>query len=68
MCPICGSERLEWECNSYTETHGLDCGPYEHWTEEGYRCLDCKGFFEPGELDEPEEVEQTEVEPMEVCE
>jgi hypothetical protein len=30
-----------WEEHSYTETHGLDCGPYETWTEDYYKCSVC---------------------------
>lgn len=26
---------------SHTETHGLDCGPYEHWSETWLECTIC---------------------------
>lgn len=37
---------------SYTETHGLDCGPYEHWEESWFECTVCGEKFDPKELDE----------------
>ncbi len=34
-------DHAEYRRRSYTETHGLDCGPYEHWTEEYWECSIC---------------------------
>ena len=31
----------------YLETHGLDCGPYEHWRDEWYECSACGARFDP---------------------
>jgi hypothetical protein len=34
-----------------TETHGLDCGPYEQWTDRWYECSICSQVVEEGEED-----------------
>jgi hypothetical protein len=43
--PVCGNcgERATFSHKSgeFTETHGLDCGPYEHWHEEWLACDKC---------------------------
>jgi len=31
------------------ETHGLDCGPYEHFYEEFVICRGCDGRFDPSD-------------------
>lgn len=41
-CPHCGEELITIERReSHTETHGLECGPYEHWTESWEECAAC---------------------------
>lgn len=32
---------LHYHCEERTETHGLDCGPYETDTQEWYSCPVC---------------------------
>ena len=41
-CPNCG-ERAEFTEHRahHVETHGLDCGPYEHWDQEWITCNCC---------------------------
>jgi hypothetical protein len=34
-------EHMRHRIESYVETHGLDCGPYERWTEEWWECSIC---------------------------
>lgn len=42
ICPNCGVEATFREhCESFTERHGLDCGPYETWTEKWLTCNAC---------------------------
>ena len=33
-----------------TETHGLECGPYERWHDEWYECPACGACFTEAEL------------------
>jgi hypothetical protein len=42
FCPNCG-QRADFTHHegSFTETHGLDCGPYETWHEEWLKCSKC---------------------------
>lgn len=35
------TEHAEYYEETCVETHGLDCGPYERWTERGWRCGVC---------------------------
>jgi hypothetical protein len=35
------SDNAVWRYADHTETHGLDCGPYEHWHEEWWKCSIC---------------------------
>ena len=34
-------EHMKHRAEDHTETHGLDCGPYERWHEEWYECSIC---------------------------
>lgn len=41
-CPNCGKEANFTEhSGECVETHGLDCGPYERWTETWLTCNEC---------------------------
>jgi len=42
-CPACGKHGVSFESRSCqsTETHGLDCGPFETFFDEWYVCSDC---------------------------
>lgn len=52
-CPNCGSVTGFAACSGdFTETHGLDCGPYEMWHEEWLECHKCKGKTDDSELQE----------------
>jgi hypothetical protein len=35
------TEHVVHRREQWTETHGLECGPYEQWTEEYYECSIC---------------------------
>jgi hypothetical protein len=50
-CPNCGKWATfsEHEADS-VETHGLDCGPYEHWHEEWLTCDVCGAKTDVDEL------------------
>jgi hypothetical protein len=39
------------EC-SWVETHGLECGPYEHCRGEWWECVICGDRFTAHELEE----------------
>jgi len=42
ICPNCGQGATFKEHQAHhVETHGLDCGPYEHWDEEWLTCSMC---------------------------
>ncbi len=43
-------EHLEHRQESWIETHGLDCGPYEHCYEEWHECSVCGDKFTDDEL------------------
>jgi len=49
-CPECQEGRLHFRSADYIETHGLDCGPYEHWCNEWFECSECGARFDPIEL------------------
>jgi hypothetical protein len=50
-CPNCGDPAdFESRSESFTETHGLDCGPYEQWTEEWLTCSRCGSRTDDDEL------------------
>jgi hypothetical protein len=38
------------QCES-VETHGLECGPYEHWHEEWWECRVCGEKFTARDLE-----------------
>lgn len=44
-------ECLEYRQHYWTETHGLDCGPYEHGWDEWWECVVCGEKFTAKELD-----------------
>ena len=50
-CPNCGelANFTEHE-GSFTETHGLDCGPYETWTEHWLTCDKCGAKTDDAEI------------------
>jgi len=35
------------------ETHGLDCGPFEHFHDEWWECPECRMHFTEQELGDP---------------
>lgn len=43
-------EHAKWKEQSCTETHGLDCGPYEQWTEQYWECSVCGRHLEEEEM------------------
>lgn len=52
MCPNPGCEgRLRYRSTEAVETHGLDCGPFERWTDEWWECSSCGERFTGDELD-----------------
>ena len=52
-CPICGQRvRLRAHEANHVETHGLDCGPYEHFHDEWYECPACGAKFTDDEVEE----------------
>ena len=44
-------EHLVYHQHENIETHGLDCGPYEHWWEEWWECAWCGDRFTEKALD-----------------
>lgn len=50
-CPNCGEQAdFEERTGSFVETHGLDCGPYERWTETWLVCSECGAETDEQEL------------------
>jgi hypothetical protein len=55
-----GEERRDHDCldhlvyreHAWVETHGLDCGPYEHCWSERWECTVCGDWFTGDELDQ----------------
>jgi hypothetical protein len=43
-------DHLEHHREQMTETHGLDCGPYETWTDEWDSCKICGDRFDDFDL------------------
>ena len=43
-------EHLKLHEKDYVETHGLDCGPYERWTDTWFECAVCGEKYTKGEL------------------
>lgn len=56
-CPDCGCLVGTYRCVTSTETHGLECGPYETFTDEFIVCGECGGRFDLPEWDAPEAVQ-----------
>lgn len=51
ICPNCGAEAMFTEhSGKFTETHGLDCGPYETWTESWLVCNECGAKTDDAEV------------------
>lgn len=47
----CTHDRARYREYSGVETHGLDCGPYERWTEGRWECPDCNEWFTEQEME-----------------
>ena len=53
ICPKCGDDvTMQLREADSIETHGLECGPYEHWHDEWYECPECGSVFTENELAE----------------
>jgi hypothetical protein len=53
LCPNCGEHADFRELQAtHTETHGLDCGPFETWTETWLECSNCGAQTDDGEIAE----------------
>lgn len=51
ICPNCGKESSFTEHQqSWVETHGLDCGPYETGTDVWLTCDECGAETDDAEL------------------
>jgi hypothetical protein len=51
ICPNCDREAEFTEHEQdQVETHGLDCGPYEHWTQRWITCNLCGAPTDDAEL------------------
>jgi hypothetical protein len=51
ICPDCCNAELVLKEHDSIETHGLECGPYEHFHDERWECPDCGACFTAGELE-----------------
>ena len=51
MCPSCGKAVLVLREADNIETHGLECGPYEHFHDEWWECPACGDWFTDRELE-----------------
>ncbi len=52
LCPNCGEPAtFTGHAGDFTETHGLDCGPYETWHEEWVTCNKCGAKTDYREID-----------------
>jgi hypothetical protein len=54
-CPECHQASLRFRCADSIETHGLACGPYEHFHDEWYECPACGAVVDAVELQEIDE-------------
>ncbi len=53
ICPNCGQHTSFTEhSGTFTETHGLDCGPYETWTETWLTCNLCEAKTDDREVEQ----------------
>jgi hypothetical protein len=52
ICPDCHETELRLMEADSIETHGLDCGPYEHFYDEWWECPACGARFSDRELEE----------------
>lgn len=51
VCSNCGEHAdFTEQSGQFTETHGLDCGPYETWTENWLTCSKCGAKTDEREL------------------
>ena len=58
-CPNCGKPATFTEhSKQFTETHGLDCGPYETWTEDWLTCDGCGAETDYRELATSQKTEE----------
>ena len=58
MCPNCGKfATFSPQWGSFVDTHGLDCGPFERWTEEWLVCGNCGARTDDSELEAMSEYE-----------
>ena len=55
-CPDCGSPAGGFRFATSVETHGLDCGPYETFSEEFIVCRECGGRYDVCEWDGTQEL------------
>jgi hypothetical protein len=51
ICPDCGKAELRFNAADANETHGLECGPYEHFHDEWWECPACAAQFTGKELE-----------------
>ena len=51
ICPDCRHAELRFREGDTIETHGLECGPYEHFHDEWWECLACGAWFTEQELE-----------------
>lgn len=51
ICPACHQADLFLKQHDSIETHGLECGPYEHFHEEWWECPECRIQFTDGEVE-----------------
>ena len=63
-CPNCGQDAVFTEhSHSWVETHGLDCGPYEHCYQEWLVCGECGSRTDDEELAAVNQEEDSDNEP-----
>ena len=56
LCPNCGKHAdFRTVRKQFTETHGLDCGPYETWTDEWLVCSECGAETDEDEVEKMQE-------------
>jgi uncharacterized protein with PIN domain len=50
ICTDCDKAELKFRETESIETHGLECGPYEHFHDEWWECPACGAWFTAREL------------------